>query len=343
MLAGAAVARTVTVTAGVVTITDRVDETAAEIAPDKIADTRAALALAKSRTLKVSAPRDYPHHWQVVRDARTAGKIAPIEQAFATAIAAATEKETLLLERAAFRQSVYDRVGALADFDAVAASRPTAPVLRMRAFVQRQLRHDGRALADAKAANNLDPGSTELIIFYSMILSEAGKTPQGLALLDDAIAAGGERKATLLAGKAHLLARLQQAEPALTAIEAAIAAKPGDAGLLNSRCWIKATLGVQLTTALKDCTKALELGNDGAATLDSRAMVFFKLGRFDDALTDIDAALLDRPDQAGSLYLRGAIEARLGAKAKSDDDLTGARTDSPRIDEEYANYGVRPS
>ena len=343
MLAGFAVARTTAVADGVFTITDRVDETAAEIAPDKIADTRAALALAKSRTLKVSAPRDYPHHWQVVRDARAAGKIAPIEKAFASAIADATEKEPLLLERAAFRQSVFDRAGALADFDTVAAARPTASVLRMRAFVQHQMRHDERALADAKAAYDLDPGSTELIIFYSMMLSEAGKAPQGLALLDDAIAAGGERKATLLSGKAHLLARRQEAESALAAIDAAIAAKAGDAGLLNSRCWIKATLGVQLPTALKDCTKALELGNDSAATLDSRALVFFKLGRLDDALTDVDAALLDRPDQAGSLYLRGAIEARLGAKAKSEDDLTGARTDSPRIDEEYACYGVRPS
>lgn len=342
-LAGFAIARTVTFADGVVTVADRVDETATEIAPDKIAETRAALALARSRALKVVAPRDYKRHWQVVRDARAAGKLGPIEQAFATAIADTTEKEPLLLKRAAFRQSVYDRTGALADFNTVAAARPTAAVLRMRAFVQRQLKHDDRAVADAKAAYDLDPGTTELLIFYSQMLSETGKTAQGLALLDEAIAAGGERKATLLSAKAHLLAHQQQAEPALAAIDAAIAAKPGDAALLNVRCWIKGTLGVQLPTALKDCTKALELGNDSGATLDSRALAFFKLGRLDDALTDVDAALVERPDQAGSLYLRGVIEARMGAKGKSDEDLTGARADSPRIDEEYERYGVRIS
>jgi len=46
---------------------------------------------------------------------------------------------------------------------------------------------------------------------------------------------------------------------------------------------------------------------------------------------------------SGELFLRGVIKARLGRRAEGLDDLTGARTDSPLIDEEYARYGVRPS
>ena len=74
--------------------------------------------------------------------------------------------------------------------------------------------------------------------------------------------------------------------------------------------------------------------------LDSRAMVFLKLNRLDDARTDVDAALVERPDSAGSLFLRGVIAARQGAKPASTDDLTGARTMAPRIDEDYRPYDV---
>ena len=99
---------------------------------------------------------------------------------------------------------------------------------------------------------------------------------------------------------------------------------------------------MQLETALKDCTKSIELGDDSAAPLDSRALVYFKLGRLDDALADLNAALDQRPDQAGSLFLRGVVE-RKTARTQSDDDLRGARIESPRIDEDYARYGVRPT
>ncbi len=330
-----------TFTGGVVDVTDRLDATAAEVPADQIAATRAALALAKSRVLKVTAPRDYPPHWRVVRDARAAGKLKPVEAAFATAIADATEKPPLLADRAAFRANVFDRPGAIADLTAVAAARPTVPVLLVRAGLLRDTGKDAAALADAKAAYDLDPGSSEALGVYARLLALTGAQAKAFALLDEGITAGGERKAALLSAKATLLARDHQTDAALAAIDAAIAAKPGDAGLLNGRCWLKGTLGVQLDTALKDCTKALELGVDSAMALDSRAMVFLKMNRLDDARTDIDAALVERPDQAGSLFLRGIIEARQGAKAASTDDLTGARMESPRIDEDYREFGVK--
>jgi len=342
-LAGIAVVRSASLAGGVVDLVDRADATAAEIAPDQIAATRAALAKANSHTLRIVAPRDYPRRWQVVRDARAAGRLKPIETAYATAIAAATEKEPLLLSRARFRRIAFDYAGAAADFDAVIARQPTADAFGERADVRLRLGRKAEALADTKAAYDLDRGSNTTLGQYLALLAENGRIPAALALVDEEIAGGGERKSTLLAAKADLLARDHQTDAALAAIDAAIAAKPGTAIRFNSRCWLKGTLGVQLDTALKDCTKALELGASTGMTLDSRAMVYLKLGRLDDALADIDAALLERPDQTGSLFLRGVIKARLGRRAEGLDDLTGARTDSPLIDEEYARYGVRPS
>lgn len=341
VLAGFAVARQATLADGVVVVEDRLDTTAAEIAPGDIAATRAALALAKSRAFKVSAPRDYPPHWRVVRAAQAAGKLKPIEAAFASAIADATEKPPLLVARAEFRAGVFDRTGAIADLTTVIAARPTVQVLLTRAWLLHATGKDSAALADDKAAYDLDPGSPRALGAYAGMLAQTGQQAAALALLDEAIAAGGERKSAMLSAKADLLARDHQTDAALGAIDAAIRLKPGDAGLLNSRCWLKGTLGVQLDTALKDCTKALELGVDSGQALDSRAMVFLKLNRLDDARTDIDAALIERPDQAGSLFLRGVIEARQGAKPASTDDLTGARMEAPRIDEEYRRFGVQ--
>jgi hypothetical protein len=69
--------------------------------------------------------------------------------------------------------------------------------------------------------------------------------------------------------------------------------------------------------------------------------VYFKLGRLDDALIDIDAALDQAPELAASRFMRGVIAQRQGRAAEAADDLAAARFASPRIDEQYARYGVK--
>ncbi len=341
-LAGATVAREASLAGATVTLRDRVDETAVEIAPADIAATRAAIALAQSRRLKVVAPRDYPRRAVVIRAAAAAGRFKPIEAAFAQAIADATEKTPAYLERANFRSNIYDRKGAIADLDVAIATRPDANTYLRRAYLLWATRNDQHALADAKAAFALDPGSNDVVESLAQYQSNTGQRDAALQLLDSRISAGGQDKSRLLAAKADVLARAGDADGALAAIDAAIAGKPGDAGLLNARCWIKGTLGVKLDTALKDCTKSIELGDSAAAALDSRAMVYFKLGRLDDALVDLDAVLDLVPELSASLYMRGIVEERQGKAAAAAADLDAARFASPRIDEDYARYGVKP-
>jgi len=342
-LAGERITRTVTNAGGVVTLADRIDETGAEIAPDTVAETRARLQLAQSRLLKVTAPRDYPPAWTVIRAAAASGRLKPIEAVYDKAVTDAGEKASGYEARAQFHSSVYDRRAAIADLDQVIASRPTVAAYRHRALLHWQLRADAKALSDIRAAYALAPGAPEIIAQLTFYQSRTGQTAAAIALLDDQIASGGEHKARLQSVKAELLARSGNVDTALTAIDGAIATKPGDAQLLNARCWIKATRGVKLDTALKDCTRSIELGESPAGALDSRAMVYFKLGRLDDAVADLDAALDIRPDLAGSLYLRGIIRRRQGKTAAGDTDLDGARFFALRIDEDYAGFGVKPS
>ncbi len=341
-LGGTLVRRTVTDSNGVVAVDDRVDEIAAEIPATAAAATRAALTLAQSRRLTVRAPVDYPRRWQVVAAAAAEGRFKPIEAAYAAAIADATDKARAYLARAQFRGSVYDRKGAIADLDEALKTRPDAQTYLARAGLLYQTHADSRALADARAANALDPGSFATIVSLAQFEALNGQRAAALQRLDARIAAGGEDKPRLLDAKADLQANGDDAEGALATIDEAIALKPGDPSLLNSRCWIKGTKAVRLESALKDCTKAIEQGASSAATLDSRAMVYFKLGRPDDALTDLEAALALVPELPASLYMRGIIALRQG-KTTGEADLAAARHAAPRIDEDYARYGIKPS
>jgi tetratricopeptide (TPR) repeat protein len=340
-IAGADINRSFTQVGDTVTLSDRADETAREIKPADVAAIRAGLALAKTRRLKVKAPADYPKRWQVIRAAQARGLIAPIEAAYATLIAEAADKTDALGQRADFRRSIQDRKGAIADLDQLISTRPDVDAYLARAALHYALKNDARALADTRAAYALDPGAQRTLMSLAEMEGLTGQRAAAVARLQERIDAGGENVPDLLSAKADIEMTAGDAEAALASIAAAIAAKPGDSSLLNARCWIKATLSVQLDTALKDCTKAIELGDSATAALDSRSMVYFKLGRLDDALIDIDAALDQAPELAASRFMRGIIAQRQGRAAEAADDLAAARFASPRIDEQYARYGVK--
>lgn len=342
-VAGVRIQRMASLSGTTASIDDRTEETAIEIAPANIPATRARVTQAKSRALKLLAPRDYPPRWRVVGEATRSGALKPLDAALGKAIAEAepSDKPAAYRARAEFRAGVFDRKGAIEDLSVVIATRPDIVTYLARASLRRAMRDDTGALADAKAAYALDPGSLPVIGTLARLQAEQGQRDAAMAMIADGIATGGEQKAAYLSLKAELLGQAKQADEALAAADEAIAAKPGDAELLNNRCWLKGTLGVKLDTALRDCTKAIELGDAAAQALDSRAMVYLKMGRLDDAKTDLDAALDQNPELAQSLFVRAVIEKRQGAAARAAADLAGARLMLPRVDEDYARYGVK--
>ena len=170
---------------------------------------------------------------------------------------------------------------------------------------------------------------------------DAGHKDDALAPIDQHLEAADEDKPDWEQAKAELLARLGDADAAIAAVDRAIAIKPANAQLLNQRCWIKGTLAVQLDGALKDCTRAIELTENNTAALDSRAMVYFRLNRLGEALADLEAALDRNPGVSGSLYLRAAIERKMGKVESANKDAAFARLISPRIDEEYARWKIK--
>ena len=339
-LAGARVARQVALSGEWLTLKDRVTADGGEIAPGDIAASRAGVALAKTRLLTALAPATHPARWQEVETARRAKRLDPIEAAYAADIAANPKETRPLINRALFRGNVFDHAGALADADQVIAIEPSVANRVWRAGLLRTLGQDARALADLEAARALEPESNEVAQAMAELKGEQGRTDEALALIEPRIARGGKPRDEWRARKADVLAHGKRPAEAIAAIDAAIAGSPGNPDLLNRRCWLKGQLNTALDTALKDCTKSIELAELPADALDSRALIYFRMNRMDDALADLDAALALSPGEPGSLYLRGLVRKRQGANG--DADIAAARMQSPRIAENYGRFGIVP-
>ena len=128
----------------------------------------------------------------------------------------------------------------------------------------------------------------------------------------------------------------------MSVVDAMIKANAGDAGVLNSACWIRAKRGEQLDAALADCNESLRLRPGDTQTLDSRAFVWFRKGNFPQAIAGANTVLTAKPNYASSLYVRGLAKLKSGDAAGGNADITAAKTADTKIAGTYAAYGVGP-
>ena len=109
---------------------------------------------------------------------------------------------------------------------------------------------------------------------------------------------------------------------------------------LNRTCWMAAILG-ELREALRDCNESLKLQPKDIHTLDSRGLVYLKLGRYVDAISDYDTVLLSGPKNASSLFGRGLAKLRSGDLTEGERDIAAAKSLRASIAKEFVEYGVR--
>ena len=137
-------------------------------------------------------------------------------------------------------------------------------------------------------------------------------------------------------------ARLINRDPkAIDDFDSAVKLKQDDATLLDRRCFARARQGANLELALADCNASLDIEPHSASALDSRGLVYFRMGRLDRATSDLNAALKIAPKQAESLYIRGLIKHRTGDEAGSERDVALARALQPHVAEAYAYFGIQ--
>jgi tetratricopeptide (TPR) repeat protein len=121
----------------------------------------------------------------------------------------------------------------------------------------------------------------------------------------------------------------------------AIKLTPNDADAWNNRCYARALANRELPAALADCNQALQLSPSDVGTLDTRGLVYLRLGRFDAAIADYDAVLKRYPTVPESLYGRGLAKRKRGDAAGGDADIAAARSAKADIAETFARFGVR--
>jgi tetratricopeptide (TPR) repeat protein len=342
-IAGYEISRAVKLDNGVLTMDERIDSTGAEIPAAQAGAERDRLATAKVRAPKLIAPPKTLRRWDLTgKDAPGATQIAAVEAVFTKAIANDPDEVAGYRGRATFRRLINDGKGALADLDKAIAIEPDLQLYFARSQLYEEQGNLAAALRDVEAARQLDPSSAPATVKVAYLRAEGGDLSGAVDLLDQRIELGGETRQSYNEAKASLLGRFGDPAKALALVETLIADRPGTPTLLNLRCWIKGTREVALETAAKDCTSALELSSNPYGILDSRALVSYRLGRYEDAMRDLDAVLNAVPAMAESRFMRGVVLARMDRKSESDADLEAARRLKPRIDQEYARYGIKP-
>ncbi|MDE1918263.1 MAG: DUF3857 domain-containing protein [Sphingomonadales bacterium] len=339
---GRRLTRHMTMADGVVQVQERIDALGGEIAAADIPAERDKVAAMLAAEPRLVAPANTPRRWDLaVTGAAKPAQLAMLESIYASMIHEAEPGEpSAWLNRASLRQGLGDYAGALTDLTSAIAIAPDADTYLQRARTYYALGKLGDALADAQKARSLDPASGAAVGMAASLEAESGDLAGATQLLDQKIALGGKTRDGYRMAKADIIGQFGDPAEAIKIIDAMIADKPGSPSLLNARCWIKGTRSIQIESALKDCTSAVELSSDTYGALDSRALIWLRMGRLKEALADLDAVLLATPGLAPSRFLRAIVHAQLQQPGAAAQDLAIARRLDPSVDHTYARYGI---
>jgi len=220
----------------------------------------------------------------------------------------------------------HDLIGALADLNHAVDLAPAEPrYLQERAVVHLQDTHPLLARQDLDKAVKLNPDFIPALLDRGEMRFQGHEEADALADFDavDRLAA---KEADVRLTLGHLYSQMNRFDRAIPQFDLWIKAHPVDSRqfiALNGRCWARGQLGEGLPQALSDCNAALRL-NKGAGTLDSRGLVELRLGDYDKAIADYDAALALAPKMAWSLYGRGIAKIRKGRAVEGQADMAAA-------------------
>ena len=276
------------------------------------------LKAAQKKDIAVVAPKSLMEDWRQVEVARASGLLQPVIDEFDRLVAHKPEDKDVYEERAYFFQFLGDYDRAVKDLDRSLAIEENADTHYWRAELLVG-EDDEEAVASLNRALAMDPvhfdANAELVDIYL----QTAATKKARNVIETARNKGmsDESADGLLALVLQAEGDQEQADALLTAL---IEDDPESLSLLNNRCWLRGRGNFKLEEALEDCTEAVELSKEPATYLDSRALIYYRLGMYDDAMADLNRALRLNPSLSSSRYLRA-----LNHKAKG--DLQAANND----------------
>jgi tetratricopeptide (TPR) repeat protein len=328
--------RTAKIDGGRLTATDSIAWPGGEVPPAQVAEAKAGAARLGSLDLGLRGPNGLSRRFRFAEGADRS-VLKPIEQAYAQLIADDPDDIERVSDRARFRASSFDRKGAIDDLGKVISERPSANAYQRRARLLLDMGDLDGALADAKAASGLEPGLGTAALEAEM-LAYAGKGDEAFELLSSQGGSADQQRDVALQ-LSDLDALAGRPQDGLERLSDLLDQRPGDPDLLNANCYFRATWQVELEGLVDLCSEAVTQSNWAAPVLDSRALGYYRLGEFDKAMKDLDAALSANPEQTPSLYLRGVVRTAMG-DAGGREDIRQALLRQPSLERFYARFGI---
>jgi tetratricopeptide (TPR) repeat protein/predicted aspartyl protease len=235
-----------------------------------------------------------------------------------------------------------DFEGAIADLSrAIELDAQNGDYVRIRAMAYWQKGDAQHSLADLDQAITLNPSDAEAMLDRAQLRLA---NHDAIGATSDLDAADGilPEQADQRFAMGQLYGRSEHFQAAVRQFTLWIGQHRQDSRLvwaLNGRCWFSALGNLNLTAALQDCDRAVDLAAKDAAILNSRAFVRLRMGQLDKAMSDFDAAIKLEPRDAWSLYGRAIVEGRKGLAQQSQADLTAAAALQADIAERGRHYG----
>jgi tetratricopeptide (TPR) repeat protein len=234
-----------------------------------------------------------------------------------------------------------DYHAALDDLDRAVAMEPAnGRYLLERARAKILLGNRAAAFADIDQAVKVAPADPQVRLAHAESLLSRKRPSDAmtdLAAVDAALPRQSDERFQVAA----IWDQLDQFGKAIADYDLWIAAHPDDSRqplALNGRCWVRALAGRDLPLALKDCNSALRRSKS-ASFYDSRGLVELRMGQYDRAIDDYNAALQITPNIAWSVYGRGLAK-RHTNDPSSQADLNAAVAIDPSLPARARALGI---
>lgn len=312
---------------------------AREVPAEQIATEKRTLARLKRSLPELRASGDVRREWEYKGKDRAL--LEPLVEALNLMVEAQTEDDlpSYLATRAAFYAQVRDFEAAESDISLAIDQEASIDALLMRSGLRVELGDYDGALADLEQVEGQRAdGST-----YAQrveLLGLLGRHEEAATLVEDFEGFADEsHDAAQL--RASWLGWSGSGPEGLELLVDEIALRPGDGSLLNNACWHAGIWNLASEDTLALCVEAVESSDFSAPALDSRAMAYFRLGQYDKALRDFDAALAAAPGLAEPRYMRGITRLAMGER-EGRRDIEEALAMKPSLERQYKAYGIEP-
>ncbi len=335
LASGVRFTRDVTLSDGVLRMVDGTSQVPIEIAAEDIQGEKLAMSRIASGDpiLRIDAPE---RSWDL-SDAELQARLLPI--------ATSLDEMTELPEASAavhFLRGIilvlarqYDE--ALADIDLAIEEGAEADHYSARAAIYDAMGDLQQALVNAQEAYDLEP-NLETASSLAQYLAKNGDADYGLDLLDE-LGLVGDEAIDMQMAWSELSGAAQREDEAWERTMALLETRPEESALHNAQCWLAGIWSFRVAEAEEFCENAVQLSDSSAGTLDSRALVRYRLGQTDQALDDLNEALRKQPGQAASRLLRGIIRLEQGDETGGAGDVLAASRIDPSIIDLYRTYG----